>query len=156
SERHDRPLKDIFALQDEIVQKIVTTLKLQLTLWWEQGSLVRKTTDNLEAYDSYLRGLDYYLRYTQETHARAQQLFEKAIALDPQYAEAYALLSMTYCVQWSWGWSRNPQTLERALALAQRAVALDDSLSRAHGALSLVLLTKRQPDQAMAEGERTI
>ncbi len=50
AERYDRPLKDIFALQDEIVQKIVTTLKLQLTLW-SKGFLVRKTTDNLEAYD---------------------------------------------------------------------------------------------------------
>jgi adenylate cyclase len=155
SQRYDRPLKDIFALQDDIVQKIVTTLKLQLTLL-ERGALVRKTTDNLEAYDSYLRGLEYYLRYTQETDAQAQQMFEKAITLDPQYAEAYALLSMTYGRQWGWGWSRDPQTLERALALAQRAVALDDSLPRAHGALSLVLQMKRQSDQAIAEGERTI
>ena len=59
SERYDRPLKDIFALQDEIVQKIVTTLKLQLTLR-EQGYLVRKTTDNLEAYDYYLRGMESF------------------------------------------------------------------------------------------------
>jgi adenylate cyclase len=57
SGRYDRPFKDIFALQDEIVQKIVTTLKLQLTLE-EQGVLVRKTTDNLEAYDYFLRGLE--------------------------------------------------------------------------------------------------
>ena len=55
SEQYDRPLKDIFALQDEIVQKIVTTLKLQLTLR-EQGYLVRKTTDNLEAYDATCAG----------------------------------------------------------------------------------------------------
>ena len=58
AERYDRPLQDIFALQDEIVQKIVTTLKLQLTLQ-EQGNLARKRTDNLEAYDYYLRGLEY-------------------------------------------------------------------------------------------------
>src|SRR5207247_2683080 len=55
SERYDRPLKDLFALQDEIVQKIVTTLKLQLTLE-EQGFSMRKHTDNLEAYDAFLRG----------------------------------------------------------------------------------------------------
>ena len=55
SERYDRPLKDIFALQDEIVQKMVTTLQLQLSLQ-EQGILVKKTTDNLEAYDAFLRG----------------------------------------------------------------------------------------------------
>ena len=59
AERYDRPLQDIFALQDEIVQKIVTTLKLQLTLQ-EQGILVRKTTDNLEAYDYFLRGMEYF------------------------------------------------------------------------------------------------
>src|SRR5436309_11567266 len=92
SERYDRPPKEIFALQDEIVQKIVTTLKLQLTLW-EQGRLVRKTTDNLEAYDYFLRGLEPYWRSTQEANAQARLLFEKAIALDPQYAEAYAFLS---------------------------------------------------------------
>src|SRR5207244_10487333 len=63
--RYDRPLKDIFALQDEIVQQIVTTLKLQLTLR-EQGYLVRKTTDNLEAYDTYLRGLEAFNRYTKD------------------------------------------------------------------------------------------
>ena len=92
AQRYDRPLKDIFALQDEIVRQIVTTLKLQLTLR-EQGYLVRKTTDNLEAYDAYLRGIEFYNRATQETNIQARQLFEKAIALDPQYAEAYARLS---------------------------------------------------------------
>jgi adenylate cyclase len=61
AERYDRPLHDIFALQDEIVQKIVTTLKLQLTLW-EQGRLVRKRTENLEAYDWYLRGVGFLWR----------------------------------------------------------------------------------------------
>ena len=60
SERYDRPLTDIFALQDEIVQKIVTTLKLQLTLQ-EQGYIVRKHTDNLEAYDAFLRGMEHVL-----------------------------------------------------------------------------------------------
>src|SRR5262245_55927127 len=65
SERYDRPFTDIFALQDEIVRNIVTTLKLQLTLQ-EQGILVRKRTDNLEAYDAFLRGIDYVFRRTKE------------------------------------------------------------------------------------------
>ena len=68
SERYDRPFKDIFAVQDEIVQKIVTTLKLQLTLQ-EQGWVVRKHTDNLEAYDSFLRGVELNTRNTKETNA---------------------------------------------------------------------------------------
>jgi adenylate cyclase len=120
SEQYDRPLQDIFALQDEVVQKIVTTLKLQLTLQ-EQGFLVRKTTGNLEAYDSFLRGVEYYWRYTPETNAQARQMSEHAIELDSQYADAYVLLSWTYYQEWVLGLSTDPQTLERARALASHA-----------------------------------
>src|SRR5262249_11980293 len=80
SEQYDRPLHDLFALQDEIVQKIMTTLKLQLTLE-EQGVIVRKHTDNLEAYDAFLRGKEAFNRYTQEANVQARQLCDKAIAL---------------------------------------------------------------------------
>ena len=61
---------------------------------------MRKHTDNPEAYDAFLRGLEYFFRFTKETNAQARQMFEKAIALDPQYAEAYAWLGWTY---WSSG-----------------------------------------------------
>ena len=57
---------------------------------------MRKTTDNLEAYDFFLRGVEYFWRFTKETNVQARQMFEKAIALDPQYAEAYAWLGWTY------------------------------------------------------------
>ena len=107
SERYDRPLTDIFALQDEIVQKIVTTLKLQLTLQ-EQGVLVRKRTDNLEAYDTFLRGAEYFYRFTKEGNAQARPLFEKTIELDPQYAEAYAWLGYTYLIAWIQQWEPRP------------------------------------------------
>src|SRR5262249_2225396 len=155
SERYDRELQDIFALQDEIVRKIVTTLKLQLTLE-EQGYSVHKRTDNLEAYDAFLRGLEYRWRLTKEANAQARQMFERAVALDPQYAEAYAWLSGSYYLEWVFRFSADPQTLERALALAQQAVALDDSLPIAHSFLSNVYAFKRQYDQAIAEGERAI
>ena len=155
SERYDRPLQDIFALQDEVVRKIVTTLKLQLTVQ-EQGILVRKTTDNLEAYDYYLRGRAHFNRFTQEANAQARQMFEQALELDPQYAEAYAFLGSTYFTEWAWQWSQDSQTLEQALALAQKAVALDDSLAQAHATLGAVYLWKKQYDQAIAEEERAI
>src|SRR5258708_13024026 len=80
SEQYDRPLKDIFALQDEIVQKIVTTLKLQLTLQ-EQGYIVRKHTNNLEAYDAFLRGQEHYWRYTKEPTPQPRQIYEKPVPL---------------------------------------------------------------------------
>src|SRR5262249_40196638 len=155
SERYDRPLQEIFALQDEVVGKIVTTLRLQLTVQ-EQGIVVRKTTDNLEAYDYYLRGREQFNRFTQETNAQARQMFEKALELDPKYAEAYAFLGWTYFRERGYQWSQDPQTLERALVLAQQAVALDDSLPLAHQALSRVSLWKKQHDQAIAEAERAI
>jgi adenylate cyclase len=154
-ERYDRPLQDIFALQDEIVQRIVTTLKLQLTLQ-EHGYIVRKHTDNLEAYDAFLRGVEYYRRYTKEANAQARQLFEKAAALDPQYAEAYVGLGVTYWLEWLWRWSADPQNLGRAFTLARQALALDDSLPVAHSVLSLVYVYQQQYDQAIAEGERVI
>jgi TolB-like protein/Tfp pilus assembly protein PilF len=155
SEQYDRPLQDLFALQDEIVQKIMTTLKLQLTLE-EQGVIVRKHTNNLEAYDAFLRGVEYLWRITKEGNAQARQMFEKALALDPQYAEADALLGATYWAEWVLRWSADPQTLERALALAQKAVALDDSLPVAYSVLSNVYALQQQYDQAIAEGERAI
>jgi adenylate cyclase len=99
TERYDRPLRDLFAVQDEVVQKIVTTLKLQLTLW-EQGYLVRKTTENLEAYDAYLRGTELFYSYTKETNVRAWQMYEQAIDLDPTYAAAYAGLATAYWGAW--------------------------------------------------------
>jgi TolB-like protein/Tfp pilus assembly protein PilF len=155
SEQYDRSLQDIFMLQDEIVQKIVTTLKLQLTLE-EQGIIVRKHTNNLEAYDAFLRGLAHFFHNTKEGNAQAQQLYEKAIALDPQYADAYAYLSWTYPLASRFQWSADPQTLERGLALAHQAVALDASLPKAHSVLSFIYTEKKQYEHALAEGQRAI
>ncbi len=155
AERYDRPLTDIFTVQDEVVQKIVTTLKLQLTLQ-EQGVIVRRHTDNLEAYDAFLRGIDCFWRLTKEGNAQARQMWEKALALDPQYAEAYTWLGATYRMEWLFCWSTDPQTLDRALTLAHQALALDDSLPIAHTLLSYVYANQQQYAQAIDEGERAI
>src|SRR5262249_20458081 len=159
SERYDRPLKDIFALQDEIVQRMVTTLKLQLTLQ-EQGILLQKTTDNLEASDAFLRGLEPLYRAFHEAkkgaNAQARQSFEHAIALDPHYAQAYAELGVTYYVEWFYGWTHTPQTLARAGELAQQAVKLDESLPTPHSILGTVYLWQQQHDSAIQEGERAV
>jgi adenylate cyclase len=155
SERYDRPLRDIFALQDEIVQKIVTTLKLQLAVQ-EQGNLVRKHTDNPEAYNAFLRGMDYAFRRTKETSVQARQWFEKAIELDPQYAEAYAWLGRTHLVEWILQWSQDLQALQRAFELEQKALTLDEALPVAHSRLGHIYAYRRQYEQAIAEGQRAI
>ena len=98
---------------------------------------MRKRTNNLEAYDYNLRGMEAFWRFTKETNAQARQMWEKAIALDSQYAEAYEMLGATYYMEWVWRWNADIQNLERALVLAQQAVALDDSLPVAYSFLSL-------------------
>ncbi len=161
SERYDRPLKDIFVVQDEIRQKIVTTLKLQFTLW-KEGVLVRKTTDNLEAYDFYLRGTESmwraYYGTQKEANIQARQLLEKAIELDPMYAEAYVGLGGTYLSKGVYYWSPDrAQSFERAIELLQKAIALDDSLPLAHQFLSNVYVWgKKQHDHALAEAQKAV
>src|SRR5262249_21374391 len=119
AERYDRELKDIFALQDELAQRIVGALQVKLTTG-EQGRIGRVPTNNLEAYDYYLRGMEYAGRLTKEANAQAQQLFEKAIELDPQFARAYMVLALTHVREWIWVWSLDPQVLEQAVALAHK------------------------------------
>src|SRR5947209_10029309 len=130
-------------------------LKVQLTQE-EQARFRRLPTNNLDAYDAILRGLEYINHSTQAENAQARQLFESAMTLDPQYAAASALLGVTYLRDWTHQWSQAHQTLERAFALAQRAIALDDALPVAHWVLGYVYVWNKQHDQAITEAERAI
>ena len=152
SERYDRSLKDIFALQDEIRQQIVVALRAEVGQA-ELERVRRIPTDNLTAYDYVLRGLEQFRRATKEGNAQARQRFERAVALDPQYAVAYALVDWTYFMDWAFGWNQDPQVLEQALALAQKARTLDDSLPTPHLLLGNIYLWKKQDEQAIAEAE---
>jgi tetratricopeptide (TPR) repeat protein len=156
SEQYDRPLTDIFALQDEIVRKIVTTLNLQIALQEQRGFLVRRTTANLEAYDAFLHGMGYFVRLAQDTNLQARQMFEHAIALDPQYAWAYTWLGWTYYVEWLYQWNPDPRNVERAEELAHQALALNERLAEAHGLLSRVYWQQEQPALALAATEQAV
>jgi adenylate cyclase len=160
SERYDRPLTELFALQDEIRQKIVTALKVKLTPE-EHEQFQRAPTNNLEAYDFYLRGEESRLRAWYETkkeaNEQARQTFERALELDPKYAGAYAKLGLTHFYDYFHGWNKDrAQSLKQAFELAQRAVALDESLSIPHWILGAVYLWQKQHDQAIVEAERAI
>jgi adenylate cyclase len=156
ADRYDRQLQDIFTLQDEITQKIAFALKVKLTPE-EQERFRRAPTDNLEAYDYFLRGTTYVLHYTKDDNAQARQLYEKALELDPKYAGAYALLGFTYFQDWICQWSADPQNPERALELVQKAIVLNDSLSLSHSILGQLYLWKnRQHERALAELERAV
>ncbi len=155
AERYDRPLQDIFAVQDNIVQRIVTTLNLEFTLV-HQGWQFARHTDNPEAYDDTLRGIEYLETPTKEGNLKARQMFEKAVELDPKYSTSYMDLGTTYWLDWVLQWSDDPSALDQALQLERQAIALDDSQPMAHTLLSGIYVFKKQYDQASAEAERTL
>ena len=155
AERYDRELKDIFSLQDEVTQRIVAALAVKLTEE-EQSRLVGKYTDNIEAYDYYLRGLEYFNRFTKESNIQARQMHQKAIDLDPQFAAAYALLGLAQSQEWTQGWSQDPQALEHALELAQKAIALDKNLPLGYTILGEVYLHKKKHEKAIAAQQKAI
>jgi adenylate cyclase len=156
--KYDRPLKDIFAVQDEIVGKVVTTLGLLLKL--DEMKLPHigsaRPTENLEAFDDFLRATQYYWRFTKADFAKARQWVEKAIELDPKYAEAYAGLGWNHMgAAWNqWGDPR--ADLRDASELAQKALALDDTNSSALALLSEIDWMQLRYDQAVADGKRAV
>ena len=156
AERYDRDLGDIFALQDEITMKILTALQVQLTEG-EQARVVSKGTDSLEAYLKWLQAHAYYLRLNEDDNILARRLSEEAIALDPDYAAAYATLGWTHAMDARIGWSESPKhSLVQAEKLAKKAVALDDKLPEASQLLGLLYLMKCQFEKSIAEYEKAV
>jgi TolB-like protein/Flp pilus assembly protein TadD len=156
AERYDRDLVDVFALQDEVTQKIVAALAVKLTTG-EQERLNRTAESNPEAYDMMLRGLERLRRYTREANTEARAFFEKAIAHDPNYARAHANLAYTYATDVQNGWADAPdQAIARALEIAGDALALDASVRQVHFAFGIIHLFDKRHDQAIAASRRAL
>jgi serine/threonine protein kinase/Tfp pilus assembly protein PilF len=139
SERYDRDMTDVFAIQDEIAQSIERQLKLALAEA-EGPPLVRRYTSNVDAYNVYLRGLYYWNRRFEGGLSKAIECFEQAIAMDPSYALAHAGIADCY-VQLA-GYSLLPPNIAytRALSAAETALQLDDTLAETQTSIALVTL----------------
>jgi adenylate cyclase len=156
ADRYDRPLHDLYAVQEEVRRKILLHLGLKLRPEDEER-LQRTYTPNLAAYNDAMHAMESVWRGTPADNAQARQLCEKAVALDPSYAVAYAIQGFAYVQAWVNQWTQDPQVLERAFALAQQALALDDFSPLAHELLGAVyLLRDKQYEQAIAEQKRAI
>jgi adenylate cyclase len=160
TERYDRPLKDIFAVQDEIVGKVVTTLGLlfkldEMKIPTNGGSF--RPTVSLEAYDDYLRGDEYQFRFTKNDNLEAQQWYQKAIKLDSDFSEVYAELGWSYW-QDAWNqWNGNPQAdVQHSAEMVSKALALDDSNSSALALLSYLDWAQGRFDQAVDNAKRAV
>ncbi len=155
SERYDRELADIFALQTELVDDIVTRLPSQIREAETQRAR-RKPPSDLSAYDAWLRGLASFPLLTRAGNEQARHWFERALELDPNYTEAAALLGMTYVVPYLNQWSLDPAPLERGRALARRALELDPQCPNAHQALGIAALLTGQLEEAVAYHQRAV
>ncbi len=123
SERYDRELKDVFEVQDEIARRIAEALRIKLSPQ-EQAAIAAKPTENLQAYDLYLRGRSYARRRTRQDMEFALQMFENAVALDPNFALAHAAIANGCANAHYWTGGLDPSWMERARAASERAVEL--------------------------------
>jgi len=137
SERYDRELKDIFEVQDEIAQSIAE--KLKVTLKRDRQPSLKAGTENLEAYELYLKGRALLYRRGLDIR-RAAQCFERAVALDPEYALAWAGLADAKNMLGLYGFERPEKVMQQIKEAATRAVAINPSLAEAHCALGCVSL----------------
>jgi serine/threonine-protein kinase len=138
SERFDREMKDVFEIQDEISMAIVGKLKITLTPG-TACQIVRRPTDDLEAYQLYLKGRFYWNQWTIEGVQAGITFFEKAIARDPEYALAYAGLADCYTVLGGFGYIAPGECYPRAREAARKALELDETLAEAHASLGIAL-----------------
>jgi non-specific serine/threonine protein kinase len=154
SERFDREMKDVFEVQDEMARKIAEALRVTLSPQ-ELEALADKPTENLQAYDLYLRGKRYARRLTRQDVEFALQMFENAVALDPSFALAYAACANACAMYYSF-FSRDAIWVERAREASGRAVALRWDLPETHISQAWVLYAAGLYDEAVRMVKKAI
>jgi adenylate cyclase len=154
SERYDRELKEIFAIQDEIAIKVLTALRVALT----DGEFARfqdKGVTNLEAYFKLLEAKELTNRVHRESNVQARRLAEEALSLDPKSARAYFILAVTHFWDYWLGPPKSPdESIRLGIAMAQKAIALDENFADAHGILGMLYINKGDYEKAVESGER--
>ncbi len=154
SETYNRQLEDVFAIQDEIAQSITQALQVLLTDK-EKKALEKAPTADVKAYDCYLRGMQFFHQFRRHSLEYAQQMFRRAIEIDPNYARAYAGLADCYSLLYT-NWSASPDILRHADEASRKALELDPELAEAHTARGLALCLNRQHDAARTEFETAL
>jgi TolB-like protein/cytochrome c-type biogenesis protein CcmH/NrfG len=155
AERYDRKLADVFAVQDEITERIVAAIEPQLYAA-ESFRAARKPPGSMDAWDLLMRALSHYWRVTRQDHVVAQALLEKAIALDPNYGKALGLLGTSYMFTAHMGWMEMAAAMPVAERAARAAIRADDEDAWAHNALGHVDLFARRFEDSLAEFETAL
>ena len=143
-QRYDREMADVFEVQDEIARALAQALRITLSPQ-EEKTIARKPTENLQAYDYYLRGRSYARRESLEF---ALQMFEQAIKLDPAFALAHAAMANVCAISYEWR-GRDPKWIDQGLAACDRALTLDPSLPEALVARGRIFYVQKRYDEAI-------
>jgi len=138
SNRFDREMEDVFAIQDEISLAVTDALKLRL-LGEEKKKVVKRHTESFKAYRAYLKGRYHWFIRSSSDIEKAIEYLKEAVAIDPEYALAYAGLADCYGVLSIYRPVAPEEVYPKAKAAAERALELDDSLSEAHAALACIM-----------------
>jgi adenylate cyclase len=156
AERYDRVVTDLFAIQDEIVEAVVSTLGE--TIWRSAAAeLTRKPIKNFEAHDYALRGLDLLHRFDKQANSEARRLLTKAIELDPNSPSAYLYLAWTHVLGYLFRFGgSDASALDRAFVAARKAAALAGNSYDVHRLYSRIALARGDHDQAIAHIERAL
>jgi adenylate cyclase len=156
ADRFDRDLTDIFAVQDELTQKIISALKVKLAPE-KKDRLARTGKIDVEAYNLFLRGREQAGLATKSGNIEARKLLGQAIAIKPDFAAAHALVGFTYVNDYVNGWAEIPEwSLKTGLEIAERAVQMDEEEPEAHYALAVALVFDRELDRALAEARHSV
>jgi non-specific serine/threonine protein kinase len=154
AETYDGDLSDIFAVQSQIAEQITSALQVELSPQ-QLAQIERKPTGNLTAYNFYLKGQNSFLRYNKEGNENAIELFQRALAEDPEFALARAGLASAYVLR-RFFYGGQSTWLDTAIEEAQMALSVDPNLGEAHGVLAFVYMTKGLHLKALEEGKTAI
>ena len=154
SDRYDRELEDVFAIQDEIAENIVKALRVVLSDR-EKRAIEKAPTANVQAYEFYLRGRQYFHQWRKKGVEYARRMFERAMDIDPDYSLAHAGAADCCSALYTW-WDASKANLEGADSYSRRALALDPELAEAHEARGLALTLRKQYEEAEAEFQEAI
>ena len=154
SERYDRELEDVFAIQDEIAGNIVKALRVMLSEE-EKRAIEKAPTDNVQAYEYYLRGRQFFHQFRRTGIQFARRMFERAIEVDPAYALAYAGVADCCSFLYMY-WDGSKANLESADSASRKALEMGPELAEAHASRGFAVSLSRRYDEALGEFETAI
>ena len=156
AEHYDRLFKEMFKLQDDIILKILQSLRIKLVIG-EKTSLIDDTTPNLKAYLTLLKTREYAKLNTKEGNEEVRKLSREGIALDPDYAHAYWWLAYADVMDVWFGFSKSPkESLLNATKILQKSIDINKSFGHAYALLGHIYLLMRQYEKAILEGEKAV